>query len=68
MELRSNLYIDQRWREVFGILTSKGLRPYGINYEDETALDVDDLCQWKHFKYPNVKYFDAVWRLKSVVI
>ncbi len=65
MELRSNLYMDQRWREVFDIFTSKGLIPYRINYEDETALDVDDLRQWKHFKHPNVKYFDVVWRLKS---
>jgi FkbM family methyltransferase len=68
MELRSNLYMDQRWKEVFGILVSKGLMPYRINYEDETALDVDDLRQWKHFKHPLVKYFDVVWRLKSFVV
>ena len=68
MELRSNLYMDQRWKEVFGIFLSKGLMPYRINYEDETALDVDDLRQWKHFKHPIVKYFDVVWRLKSFVV
>ena len=68
MELRSNLYMDQRWKEVFGIFTSKGLMPYRINDEDETVLDVDDLRQWKHFKHPKVRYFDVVWRLKSFVV
>ena len=65
MELRSNLHMDERWREIFGIFMSKGLRPFRMDYEDETALDVDDLRQWKHFKHPHVLYFDVVWKFEN---
>ena len=62
MELRPNLQNDSHWKEIFNILASKGLKPYRINYEDETPLDINRLDQWKHFKHPKVRYYDVVWR------
>ena len=67
-ELRSNLRSDARWNEIFDIFTTKGLKPYRINYEDETLLNVNDLTQWKHFKHPHVLYFDVAWRLDDFVV
>lgn len=67
MELRPGLHTDHRWKSIFQVLYSKGLKPYRINYEDETALDIDQLSEWVHFKHPIVKYFDVVWRLSDFV-
>lgn len=67
MELRPGLHKDPKWESIFQVLSSKGLKPYRINYEDETALDIDRLSEWKHFKHPNVRYFDVVWRLSDFV-
>ena len=64
MELRPNLHADGRWKGIFEFLTSKGLKPFRLNYEDETELDVDRLQDWKHFKHPIVKYYDVAWRLQ----
>ena len=64
MELRPNLHADGRWKGIFELLTSKGLKPFRLNYEDETELDVDRLQDWKHFKHPIVKYYDVAWRLQ----
>mmetsp|Transcript_3699 Transcript_3699/g.6757 ORF Transcript_3699/g.6757 Transcript_3699/m.6757 type:complete len:284 (-) Transcript_3699:9-860(-) len=63
MELRPNLNGDIQWKMIFDILTSKGLRPFRLNYEDQTELDVKRLDTWKHFKHPIVKYYDVAWRL-----
>jgi hypothetical protein len=65
MELRPNLHTDPRWKSIFQVLHSKGLKPYRINYEDETPLDINRLSEWKHFKHPKVLYFDMVWRLSD---
>lgn len=65
MELRPNLKNDSRWNDIFRMLVSKGLKPYRINYDDETPLDVDQLDKWKHFKHPKVRYFDVAWRLSD---
>jgi len=67
-ELRSSLHSDARWNEIFDIFTMKGLKPYRINYEDETHLNVNDLTQWKHLKHPRVLYFDVAWRLDDFVV
>ena len=67
MELRPGLHKDPRWKSIFQVLYSKGLKPYRINYEDETALDIDRLNEWIHFKHPIVRYFDVVWRLSDFV-
>lgn len=67
MELRPGLHKDPRWKSIFQVLHSKGLKPYRINYEDETTLDIDQLSEWIHFKHPAVKYFDVVWRLGDFV-
>ena len=67
MELRTNLHSDKRWKEIFDILSSKGLKPFRLNYEDETELDVERLREWKHFKHPIVKYYDVAWRLDDFV-
>jgi len=68
MELRpNNLQADPRWKSIFQVLHSKGLKPYRINYEDETPLDIDRLSEWKHFKHPKVQYFDMVWRLNDFI-
>lgn len=67
MELRTNLHSDKRWKEIFDILSSKGLKPFRLNYEDETELDVERLWEWKHFKHPIVKYYDVAWRLDDFV-
>ena len=49
------------WKKTFGILTSKGLQPYRIDYGDETRLDVKRMPEWRHVKDPSVRYFN-VWR------
>ncbi|KAL7435830.1 hypothetical protein ACHAXM_004873 [Skeletonema potamos] len=68
MELRpKNLQADPRWKSIFQVLHSKGLKPNRINYEDETPLDIDRLSEWKHFKHPKVQYFDMVWRLNDFI-
>merc|ERR1712238_358827 len=54
MELRSGLHRDMRWKNIFEILSSKGLTPFRLNYKDETKLDVHQLNAWKHFKHPIV--------------
>jgi hypothetical protein len=64
----SSLHSDSRWNEIFDIFTMKGLKPYRINYEDETLLNVSDLTQWKHFKHPHVLYFGVAWRLDDFVV
>ena len=58
---------DSRWKDIFDILTAKGLKPIRLNYEDETPLDVNRLQDWKHFKHPIVRYYDMVWRLDDFV-
>jgi FkbM family methyltransferase len=64
MELRHVLLTSHRKTvEIFDVLSSKGLVPFRINYEDENALDPKDLTQWIHFKHPKVRYFDVIWRL-----
>jgi FkbM family methyltransferase len=64
MELRNHLLTSHpKTVEIFELLSSKGLVPFRINYEDETPLDPKDLTQWIHFKHPRVRYFDVVWRL-----
>lgn len=65
MELRPGLGNDPKWKSIFKVLHSKGLRPYRINYEDETALDINRLNEWKHFKHPIVRYYDVAWRLSD---
>ena len=65
MELRPNLHKTHNWKVIFDLLTSKGLKPYRINYEDETELDVNRLDQWVHFKHPIIRYYDVVWRKES---
>ena len=69
MELRPNLHRTNTilWKSVFEIFISKGLKPYRLNYEDETPLDVNKLDEWKHFKHPIVRYYDVVWRLDDFV-
>ncbi len=67
MELRPGLHTDPRWKSIFQVLYSKGLKPYRINYEDESALDIDRLNEWVHFKHPIVKHFDVVWRLSDFI-
>jgi FkbM family methyltransferase len=64
MELRHHVLTSHpKTVEIFEVLSSKGLIPFRVNYEDENPLDPKDLSQWIHFKHPKVKYFDVVWRL-----
>eukprot|EP00804_Cyclotella_cryptica_P006637 CCRYP_008587-RA/>CCRYP_008587-RA protein AED:0.52 eAED:0.52 QI:0/0/0/0.5/0/0/2/0/83 len=65
MELWPNLHTDSQWKDIFKVLVSRRLKPYRINYEDETVLDVDQLDQWKHLKHPKVRYFDVAWSLNK---
>lgn len=65
MELRPNLHQNNQWEEIFSILTSKGLKPYRLDYGEETLLDVNRLHEWKHFKHPIVRYYDVAWRLDN---
>ena len=62
MQLKQNW---PKWKAIFDVLHDKGLKPYRINYEDETLLDIEKQQGWKHFKHPIVKYFDVVWRLDA---
>ncbi|KAL7535617.1 hypothetical protein ACHAXR_006608 [Thalassiosira sp. AJA248-18] len=50
------------WKKIVGILASKGLQPYRIDYGNETKLNVKKLNEWRHVKHPSVRYFDVVWR------
>lgn len=59
---QSNADVYGSWKNIFGILVSKGLVPYRIDYEVETKLDVNRLHDWRHVKHPLVRYFDVVWR------
>mmetsp|Transcript_27566 Transcript_27566/g.66338 ORF Transcript_27566/g.66338 Transcript_27566/m.66338 type:complete len:98 (-) Transcript_27566:129-422(-) len=65
-ELRPTFQADDEtyrsWKEMFGILADKGLRPYRVDYDDETRLDVGKLHEWRHVKHPSVRYFDVIWR------
>jgi len=65
-ELRPTFHTDEdtfaSWKKIMGILVSKGLVPYRIDYEEETRLDVSRLHEWRHVKHPQVRYFDVVWR------
>ncbi len=64
MELRPDVKSNPDWKGIFQVLDSKGLKPYRINYEgmEDTRLDVNRLDEWKHFKHPNVRYYDVAWR------
>jgi FkbM family methyltransferase len=64
-ELRNNLEFEPRWKEILSLLHSKGLRPFRVDYESETPLDVNDLRQWKHLKKRHVQYYDVVWRMSD---
>lgn len=65
-ELRPTFHTDEdtfaSWKKIMGILVSKGLVPYRVDYEEETKLDVIRLHEWRHVKHPQVRYFDVVWR------
>lgn len=65
MELRPNIYPNRHlWRNILSELKDKGLIPYRIDYDEgEKELDIDKLYEWKHFKHPDVLYYDVVWRL-----
>mmetsp|Transcript_19684 Transcript_19684/g.38959 ORF Transcript_19684/g.38959 Transcript_19684/m.38959 type:complete len:398 (+) Transcript_19684:81-1274(+) len=67
MELRPDVKSNPDWKRIFEVLDSKGLKPYRINYEgmEDTKLDVNSLDEWKHFKHPNVRYYDVAWRKKQ---
>ena len=49
------------WKVMFSILVDKGLRPYRVNYDDETRLDIGRLHEWRHVKHPSVRYVYAIW-------
>ena len=68
-ELRPTFQKDAQtyssWKRIVGILASKGLQPYRIDYKNETLLDVSRLHEWRHVKHPQVRYFDVLWRKKE---
>ncbi|KAL7527438.1 hypothetical protein ACHAWF_002180 [Thalassiosira exigua] len=66
-ELRSNVFQDHQWKEIFRVFASKGLKPYRIDDEGETALDITKLRQWKHPKHPKVRDYDVAWRRDDFV-
>jgi FkbM family methyltransferase len=63
MELRP---LNSQWKELFDVLTSKGLVPFRIDGNgEEKSLDPNVLSEWKSKKHPVVRYYDVVWRMKD---
>jgi len=63
MELR---ILNNQWKDVFDVLTSKGLVPFRIDGDgEEKSLDPNVLSEWKNKKHPKVRYYDVVWRMKD---